>query len=94
MTDVVQYEAPRQSDPTGGRLVAWASSLTAAKAIGSALCQTSFVPTTFRGKPEEAAADGDCVDFAAQLLLQPGDGLVIQAAMRAIGPFNQDHPAG
>lgn len=73
MTDVVQYEAPRQSDPTGGRLVAWASSLTAAKAIGSALCQTSFVPTTFRGKPEEAAAAilfGDEIGFTPTQSLQ------------------------
>lgn len=43
-------------DPTGGRLVAWADGLAAAHRIGSALCQTAFVPASFRGKPEEAAA--------------------------------------
>ena len=44
------------ADPTGGRLIAWADGLAAAHRIGSALCQTAFVPTAFRGKPEEAAA--------------------------------------
>jgi hypothetical protein len=44
------------ADPTGGRLVAWADGLAAAHRIGSALCQTAFVPASFRGKPEEAAA--------------------------------------
>lgn len=55
MTEVAMYEA-RQPDPTGGRLVAWAASLGAAKQIGQALCATSFVPAAFKGKPEEAAA--------------------------------------
>ena len=44
------------TDPTGGRLIAWADGLAAAHRIGSALCQTAFVPASFRGKPEEAAA--------------------------------------
>ena len=43
-------------DPTGGRLIAWANGLAAAHQIGSALCSTAFVPASFRGKPEEAAA--------------------------------------
>ena len=47
--------APAQ-DPTGGRLVAWADSLSAAHKIGQALCSTAFVPQHFRNKPEEAAA--------------------------------------
>lgn len=54
------------TDPTGGRLVAWAEGLAAAHRIGSALCQTSFVPQHFRGKPEEAAAAilyGDEIGF-------------------------------
>lgn len=54
------------SDPTGGRLVAWAEGLAAAHRIGTALCQTSFVPQHFRGKPEEAAAAilyGDEIGF-------------------------------
>lgn len=49
-------EVVYQSDPTGGRLVAWAQSLTAAHQLASALCRTSFVPKHFAGKPEEAAA--------------------------------------
>lgn len=44
------------SDPTGGRLVAWADGLTAAHRIGAALCETAFVPAHFRGKAAEAAA--------------------------------------
>ena len=44
------------TDPTGGRLIAWADGLAAAHRIGSALCSTAFVPAGFRGKPEEAAA--------------------------------------
>lgn len=43
-------------DPTGGRLIAWAESLSAAHQLASALCRTSFVPKHFAGKPEEAAA--------------------------------------
>jgi hypothetical protein len=43
-------------DPTGGRLVAWANSLSAAHQLASALCATSFVPKHFAGKPIEAAA--------------------------------------
>jgi hypothetical protein len=73
MTEVVQYEAPRPIDPTGGRLQAWALSLTAASQIGRALCSTSFVPATFRGKPEEAAAAilfGDEIGFTPTQSLQ------------------------
>lgn len=56
----------RQADPTGGRLVAWAQSLTAAHQIGTALCGTSFVPKHFQGKPDDAAAAimfGDEIGF-------------------------------
>lgn len=68
MTDLELYE-PRQlatPDPTGGRLVAWASGLAAAHQIGTALCGTSFAPKHFQGKPEEAAAAimfGDEIGF-------------------------------
>lgn len=44
------------TDPTGGRLIAWAESLGAAHRLASALCTTSFVPKHFAGKPAEAAA--------------------------------------
>jgi hypothetical protein len=67
VTEIARYEdrhlavAPTPeptypTDPTGGRLVAWADGLTAAHRIGSALCSTAFVPAHFKGKPEEAAA--------------------------------------
>ena len=63
MTELARYEAPATptpityaTDPTGGRLIAWADGLAAAHRIGSALCSTAFVPAAFRGKPEEAAA--------------------------------------
>lgn len=68
-TDLAIPEPEQQhyaTDPTGGRLVAWAEGLAAAHRIGSALCQTSFVPAHFRGKPEEAAAAilyGDEIGF-------------------------------
>lgn len=61
------------ADPTGGRLVAWAEGLAAAHRIGSALCQTSFVPVHFRGKPEEAAAAilyGDEIGFTPTQAVQ------------------------
>ena len=60
-------------DPTGGRLTRWAEGLAAAHRIGSALCQTTFVPVHFRGKPEEAAAAilyGDEIGFSPTMALQ------------------------
>jgi len=72
MTELAMYEAPHATDPTGGRLVAWASSLTAAHKIGAALCNTSFVPATFKGKPEEAAA---AILFGDEIGLTPTQAL-------------------
>ena len=54
-------------DPTGGRLVAWAASLVAAKQIANALCGTTFAPAHFRGKPDDGAAAimyGDEIGFS------------------------------
>lgn len=77
--ELTAYEAPTTvehftyADPTGGRLVAWAEGLAAAHRIGSALCQTSFVPQHFRGKPEEAAAAilyGDEIGFTPTQAVQ------------------------
>lgn len=78
MTELTQYqpatiEQATFTDPTGGRLVAWAEGLAAAHRIGAALCQTSFVPASFRGKPEEAAAAilyGDEIGFTPTQALQ------------------------
>jgi hypothetical protein len=61
-----------QSDPTGGRLVAWASGLHAAHQIATALCQTTFVPKHFRGAPEEAAA---AILFGDEIGLSPTNAL-------------------
>ena len=69
----VEHFSPAIGDPTGGRLVAWAEGLAAAHRIGTALCQTSFVPQQFRGKPEEAAAAilyGDEIGFTPTQALQ------------------------
>lgn len=59
-------------DPTGGRLVAWASSLQAAHSIGTALCSTAFVPAHFKGKPEDAAA---AILFGDEIGLSPTQAL-------------------
>ena len=72
MSDLTIYEAPHAADPTGGRLVAWAASLKAAHQIGAALCNTSFVPATFKGKPEEAAA---AILFGDEIGLTPTQSL-------------------
>ncbi len=76
MTDLAIPERPAAltpADPTGGRLIAWAEGLTAAHRIGSALCQTAFVPVAFRGKPEESAAAilyGDEIGLTPTMALQ------------------------
>lgn len=72
MSEVALYESPHAPDPTGGRLVAWAASLKAAHQIGAALCNTSFVPATFKGKPEEAAA---AILFGDEIGLTPTQSL-------------------
>ena len=80
MTELVTYNpeatrplpAVQMTDPTGGRLIAWADGLAAAHRIGSALCQTAFVPASFRGKPEEAAA---AILFGDEIGLTPTQAL-------------------
>jgi hypothetical protein len=44
------------TDPTGGRLVAWATAAHAANQLAKALAATDFCPAHFRGKPGEATA--------------------------------------
>lgn len=68
----VEYLAPAMTDPTGGRLVAWADGLAAAHRIGAALCQTAFVPQAFRNKPEECAA---AILFGDEIGLTPTQSL-------------------
>ena len=77
MTDIALRDAtiptPQGiSDPTGGRLVAWAEGLAAAHRIGPALCATAFAPAHFRGKPEEAAA---AIMFGDEIGLSPTQSL-------------------
>lgn len=68
-----RHTALAPADPTGGRLIAWADGLAAAHRIGTALCQTAFVPASFRGKPEESAAAilyGDEIGLTPTMALQ------------------------
>lgn len=67
------------TNPTGGRLVAWAEAARAAAQLGTSLSKTTFVPATFRGKPEECAAAIMCGD---ELGLSP------LAALRSIFVIN------
>ena len=44
------------TDPTGGRLVAWAQAASAAHQLAKALCTTTFAPKHFRDNPGDATA--------------------------------------
>jgi hypothetical protein len=44
------------TDPTGGRLVAWAGAASAAHQLASSLTRTSFVPKAFQGNAGDATA--------------------------------------
>jgi hypothetical protein len=61
VTAVEQYQ-PRtgeimpMTDPTGGRLVAWAGAATAAHQLATSLTRTSFVPKAFQGNAGDATA--------------------------------------
>lgn len=48
--------APLAPTATTISLMEWAQELSAAHQLGTALCGTEFVPSSFRGKPEAAAA--------------------------------------
>ncbi|HAP88923.1 MAG TPA: hypothetical protein DCR15_03715 [Arthrobacter bacterium] len=48
--------APIAPTSTTISLMEWAQELSAAHQLGTALCGTEFVPSSFRGKPEAAAA--------------------------------------
>lgn len=64
----VHEAGPLLSNPTGGRLVAWAEAAHSAGILGISLAKTSFAPTQFRGKPEECAA---AILFGDELGLTP-----------------------
>ena len=56
-TDLTPYEPRAEvTDPTGGRLVAWAEAAVAAHSLATSLAQTTFVPKHFQGKPGDATA--------------------------------------
>lgn len=55
MTDIARYEpAPVSTVPAN--LIDWASAAHAAHSLATSLCQTTFCPMSFRGKPGEATA--------------------------------------
>lgn len=60
MTAVEQYRPqPAEvavTDPTGGRLVAWAGAASAAHQLATSLTRTSFVPKAFQGNAGDATA--------------------------------------
>ena len=58
MTDIALRESTElaHTDPTGGRLVAWAEAASAAHQLANALSLTTFVPAHFRGKVDDATA--------------------------------------
>lgn len=63
------------SDPTGGRLVAWAAAASAANQLAKALTTTTFVPATFKG---------NAADATAAILMGDELGLSPLAALRSI----------
>lgn len=61
MTEIEQHTprgglAAPATDPTGGRLVAWAQAASAAHGLAQSLSRTSFVPKAFAGNPADATA--------------------------------------
>ena len=58
MTEIVRRESADVaiSDPTGGRLVAWAQAASAANQLAKALATTDFVPSAFKGNAGNATA--------------------------------------
>lgn len=74
------------SDPTGGRLVAWAQAASAANQLAKSLSRTQVVPEAFRLKPGMSPADADLVVANATAALLLGDelGLTPLAALRAV----------
>lgn len=59
MSELTAYRPATEiapTDPTGGRLVAWAEAAVAAHSLARSLCATSFVPKAFAGNPGDATA--------------------------------------
>lgn len=81
MTAVLEQYQPRtgeimpMTDPTGGRLVAWAGAGRAAWQIAEAIADTDFIPRHFKGKPG---------DIMAALMLSDELGLPPVSGLRSI----------
>lgn len=93
MTDIEQYQertglAVRDHQGEAvQRLSEWATSAQAASAVAAELCRSSFVPDSFRGKPNEATAAilaGLEVGLQPMAALRSFDVIQGQAAARAI----------
>lgn len=93
MTDIEQYQERTSlavRDHQGEavqRLSEWATSAQAASAVAAELCRSSFVPDSFRGKPNEATAAilaGLEVGLQPMAALRSFDVIQGQAAARAI----------
>jgi hypothetical protein len=59
MSEIATYTPPAEvaaTDPTGGRLVAWAAAASAAHQLAKALSTTAFVPKHFQGNASDATA--------------------------------------
>lgn len=93
MTDIEQYQergAIVTRDHQGeavARLAEWATSAQAASAVATELCRSSFVPDSFRNKPNEATAAilaGLEVGLQPMAALRSFDVIQGQAAARAI----------
>lgn len=56
MTEIARYTDTTAVSPVPTALVDWAQAAQAAHALATSLCQTTFCPASFRGKPGEATA--------------------------------------
>lgn len=88
MNDLAVYQEP----PTTGQILPrnlreWAEEASAAHSLATALSKTAFVPESYRGKPDDAAAailTGAEMGFSPMASLQAFDVIQGRAAARAI----------
>jgi hypothetical protein len=78
--------ATMSSDPTGGRLVAWAEAARAAHQLAQSLTRTTIVPEPFRIKPGMSPADAELIvsNTTAALLMGDELGLRPLGSLRAL----------
>ena len=70
------------SDPTGGRLVAWAQAASAANQLAKALVQTTFVPESYKVRGDGGAIDPG--NATAAIIMGDELGMSPLAALRGI----------